>query len=1619
MIRLAGVISIVLVFASFTSAQTDPIAGIIPFSTRENNVDLATGAITLEIPIRSKVGKIPVSFNLVTNSNAYRYTNIDNDTVWAVSYGFRLEAPSLLSFSLFVSTRVGKSCANGGSIDLQGISIVDMTGALHGLPTSFVINECSTAPLSPTTTTDGSGYTLVVANQAAGPWTLYDPSGLSLNLTADTAEYDPDGVSISITRSSSQGPPYTTTDTYNDSLGQTALTATSTYNSNDVDVGDAYTYAGTNNPAFSVEYSSLSNELNFECPGTLESGIGFPLPTIITTPTGGEYTISYEPSPGISGDVTGRIAEITYPSGGSITYAYSGGNSGINCTSGVVPTLTVTVNDNNGNSKTYTYVNSNTSFPGSAFTVTKTDPAGNQTVYSFDAEYQTQAAYYQGSATGTPLKTVTTCYNGNFTSCATPSTGPAQPFSQTDVYTTLNGSATNLVETKFDSYGNTIEVKQYDFGVTLGAAPTVSPLSDTLTYYGQSWNGTSCTAYPSGTYIYNTPCYSYTKNSAGATIAHTQITYSNTGHPTSTVKWTGSSSLTSTATYNTNGTLATSTDANGIGAYTYAYNGTDGCNNLLPTSVTVKGSGLPSAGLTTSVQWNCNGAVPTQTTDPNQQATTYTYNDPLWRITSMTDPVGNVTNYSYPTQTTFETAMNFNGTVSTSDTLITTDGLGRKIFSQTRQGQGSSLFDTVQTTYGWSATGPSVTTTVPYSGTQAEPAPSGTGSTTSQGDALGRPSSVSNTGGGVVNNTYSQNDVLSVLGPAPTGEHTKQTQTQYDGLGRVTSVCGIESSGGAICGQVTGSLSGVVTTTAYTSASGSQTVTATRASQSRSSVVDGVGRTTQKVTPEGGTWNYYYDSYSSCPSGYTGLSGQLTAIKDPNGNLLCYAYDALNRVAGVNANGTTCRWFYYDNSTGYTGTVPTGVTLANQYGRMVEAATDGCTAVASHTSATLTTDEWFAYDKDGRLLNSWELTPNSTQYYKAEMTYTGPSLTGVNFASPSLSAFTYDLDGEGRWNGMLVGSATDVAGVTYNAAGRPTKISIGSGTDYDGYAYDPNTMNMTGWTFQVNSVQETATITPNPNNTIKSVAITDGFNADGTITCSYNSGLVTGTGYDDLGRLIGHSCTGIGGTWGQSFAYDQYDNITKTGSGLPSWNPGYSATTNHYTCTGCTTGSNGNVTNDGTNAYTWNAFSKMASVNMSGSGCSTSGDCIVYDAFGRAVEFDNGSTKTEIWYSPIGKHYLNGTTPLYGYEAAPGGGTIFGSTYMHKDWIGNARVISSVTASTITTDRAFAPYGEVFNIFGGTGQSDIMFAGLDQGIFAGMYDTPNRELQGSQQGRWLSPDPAGSGWNQYTYVTNPNSGSDPTGLGDQPGSNSTSCTLLGGCISRSNGCMDSRKYTCWLGDTGGQAGSVQGWDAFEILQLAFTPTGYNKLSSVLATSVDGEIQFTEITSYDPIYGNTGLLSLLFIGPGGYIGPRYRSRAKNWQQGPDPLAIARSMRFGLETAIPTVCGGGVFGYAGKGGTAFGVKGFSGAIYEWDSNNGTTTGTLKEAGAGGVGVGFIHSSSGLSGLGYAELGEIPGVADAGAVGGNGWAGGYVEGGLFGAEVGGGAYADITSVAACDPW
>src|SRR5262249_7502323 len=145
--------------------------------------------------------------------------------------------------------------------------------------------------------------------------------------------------------------------------------------------------------------------------------------------------------------------------GAMITYTYSGGSNGLDCVSGMIPVLTKQTPDG-----TWTYTRSGA-------TVTVTDPAGNDTVVTFDnsgAVHEVQKTIYQGPASSNVvLQTALTCYNGNFTSCAT-AQAPVSILRK-DVYTYPGTMSTQpaLSETTYTNTGLLTGEKLYDFGATL------------------------------------------------------------------------------------------------------------------------------------------------------------------------------------------------------------------------------------------------------------------------------------------------------------------------------------------------------------------------------------------------------------------------------------------------------------------------------------------------------------------------------------------------------------------------------------------------------------------------------------------------------------------------------------------------------------------------------------------------------------------------------------------------------------------------------------------------------------------------------------------------------------------------------------------------------------------------------------------------------------------------------------------------------------------------------------------------------------------------------------------------------------------------------------------------
>ena len=1107
--------------------------------------------------------------------------------------------------------------------------------------------------------------------------------------------------------------------------------------------------------------------------------------TTITLADGSTYNISYESQ--IAGTVDGRISSITYPNGNVVSYTYGLANcNGFNAVAdGSIVSLTRT--DASG---TWTYTRSIYEF-GSTTTVTGPTPASNQSVYVFrqqqtapngfflveEQDYQGSVSSHFCSSTTTTnclLKTTTYCYNGNQANCGTTASAPVFPITQKDIYTTYAGmSASNRVTRKYDSYGNIIETDTYDFGATTPAFKTVN------TGMGQTWNGSfsspACTAIGNG--VNNVPCRKETVDINGNPIGNVFYTYNAAGNLLATSTWvsgsiTAGTYLQTSTTYNSNGTPARTTDPND-NSVTVTY-GT--CSSGLPTAVSAS---TGSSTLTTEYGWDtgCNGAVVTSITGMNGYSSSALYTDPLWRLTSYTDQEGNSTTYSY-TPTTFESILLFGGSIV--DDYQQENVSAQTVYSQAHEANGPSVvngtltnanWDTVQSGVSWNGTGQVTTTTMPC--TVAKGSGCSTPLSTVTHDALGRMLVATDGGGGTITNTYIQSgtkmDVLAVLGPTPNGELAKQAQKEYNGLGQLLSVCRLSSSAGSVsCGQVNGG-TGYLTTYTYDTAG--HLLSATQGQQTHSATYDIAGRPLTVSYPESGTTQYFYDSAPatpgvacstlSLPTNYSPL-GSLLKVYDANGNTTCFSYDTLGRTTGIAYSGPNFdgsnSYYIYDSAT------VDGVAMTNAQGLIAEAYT------AATLGGTKITDEGFSYTQRGELSDVYESTPNSGGYYHTNATYFPNG--GVQYLTYPTGSVTYVLDGKGRVNELCEGTHSGcnigkitllVSSTTYNAADQITAVEFSLlGGSADWFTYDPNTGRMLGYSSEVeNPYLVTGNLTWNPNGSLQQLAVTtDTYNAGGVQTCAYGN-PTTGfpVGYDEFGRLLNVNCVNSSGTpiWTQVFSYDQYDNLTKAGGtyGGQSWNPGYNAANNRYTLSGISYDANGNLLNDSIHSWTWNQDNRPLTVS---GGTSSS---VVYDAFGRMAEHYFNSTYTEPLLSPIGNLGLMSTTTLSQLRIpAPANTFDLVNNYdLHQDWLGSARLITGAT----TIDRAFAPYGEPYNIFGATTYED--FTGDRQDLVAGVFDTPSRELD-PIQGRWISPDPAHASWNAYAYSTNPLVTIDPSGAQD-------------------------------------------------------------------------------------------------------------------------------------------------------------------------------------------------------------------------------------------------------------
>ena len=1345
------------------------------FSTVEpheyDSISLGTLGVQLNVPIRSKAGHIPYSYRLTGASqiSVHQYQN---------GPGF-VVAPWLTGGEAHVAQQVhfsqSSNCYNSNH-ELQGSTytgfyIKDANGTSHpfGFTVGTLLNACNIADKIGGYASDNSGlYLYVDLTSGSFAYTLHDISGdVETSFGNSGSISDPNGNTISQTV---------------DTLGQVALT---------INGGTmSWTDAVGHNQSVSVTNTQYTLYTAFGCTADTSPISNYPFPTSISFPDGSSMNFTWETSPLNSGEYTGRIASIKLPTGGTINYSYSGGTNGINCIDGSPATVTRTTPDGTW---IYTHVVPSTVPPCGTNEVTTTtvqDPQGNHTVYTFnvgtcngpvgnkDVTVEAERQVYNGSiSSANLLETVITCYN-NTSSGPTNCAGYAPVnVTEKDVYTTYPGvSGYSAVKTAYDSFGRVADVKAYDFGAT-------TPIYEKQIVYGTgSPSSQSCTAI--STYIIDKPCSVTILDSQhnNAVISQTWNSYDSNGNLLQTwnlVSGSGSGGtyLSKQYTYDSHGVVQTSTDVNGEQTvYT-----TTSCNNMFVTSSYPKD--FPN--LQTSQTWDCYGGVVTSAQDANHQTTQTAFvvnntSDPFYRPVQKTDELGNTTSFAYQVLAngfSTESIFTFNGGQSTIDALATTDNIGRSAVSQLVQTPGGANWDTKSRSF--DSDGRPYQTSLPCVSSRSLGCPASTESQTY--DALNRPLVHTGTGGDVTTRTYYANDVLITLMPAPNNEHSKSVQKEYDGLGRLKSVCVISSaSGSGPCGQVNGG-TGFLTTYTYDPLGRVLQVTenaqVASPQQTRTYIYDKLGRIQSESNPE--WWSqpkyYYYDSIrgSNCSSS---SNGDLVQEIDPSLNTICHYYDLLHReiyttYAGPNSSNVS-KYFVYDAAT------VNGVAMTNAEGHMAEVYT--CAGSNPPPCPSKLTDEGFGYDARGQMSDYYQSSPNSGGYYhlKATRWDDGQIETASGVGLPTLTFGT--LDGEGRVQTVTASSGTNpVTGVSYNNGSFPNQpvgalmsVTLGLG-DTQSFTYDPNTGRMKNYTAAVGSpaVTISGSLSWNANGTLAENNIVDGYNSANTQDCKYL--------YDDFMRISsgldgtpGVKCTnGSTNVWNQTFSYgsDSFGNLTKSTSGPGvAWAPGYDTATNHYTLANTSYDQDGNLTNDTFHSYTWLADGHIATIAPSPQGTDQTNASITYDALGNKIEENINGTIHE-YVSAFGvMARMTGQTLVTANVNLPGGVqalyTAPGLTRLRfPDWQGSVRAESKPGDRVFSESVAFAPFGERYALKGAPYNVDS-FTGKPDQLVSDEYDFPARQ-EHNAQGRWISPDPVRGTGNKYVYAdNNPLSNVDVYGL---------------------------------------------------------------------------------------------------------------------------------------------------------------------------------------------------------------------------------------------------------------
>jgi len=1380
-LRFESVATLVVLFflaTAMSSGQAPPVQGGLPaFSTFDVNsfvtVNLSNLNVHLDIPLRSTPGRgIPFHGHLVTDTVWGAPTLYPNngDVIWGgPGTRFPINSPSPGNFGgmgftggYLFSTATQKQCTNGGTnygnfTVYSNFSYIDNQGTTHYFPSNLQIGsniqgqtyQCSYFQSVPNTAasypaTDGTPYQIHLSPGAN--------AGLSYVLNIATGvvndQTDADGNSNS----------FADMKTLIDSSGNQAMLATGTITSSGYT--DTYSYTGSdglNKQVVATVTKMPPPTITIGCPNVLDPPYSFlpgyltGNPYLLTNLAMADGTTSYS----FTYDSLIRPHVVTLPTGGQITFNFNGAHNGVSCEDGGGSGFTETTPDGTW---TYSRVFNQTT---QLWTTTVTDPQGNMSAYTFGgsvfysyslkasattSQYETQRLQYQKvGANQVLMKTAVTCYNGNFTNCATDPTPTkytngaiVAPF-QKDVYTYLPGvSAPSVSETTFNN-GIVTQDTEYDFG---GAAALPNPPgSNFISRRTVTLGAYTCTQ------------SDVTTNSAGTILAKTTHVCNGQGHPTSESRLIqGSNYATTGYTYYSTGLVKTTTNPNTT-VTTYTDNA---CNGSFPTNIAV-------GSLTTTMTWDCNGEVPLTVTDANSQVTTYKYNDPLWRRTEIDYPDGGSTTYSYtdapPASVTTTTVID--NTISppyTTSSRTVLDGLGRVSQEQlTTDPQGTDYTDITYDHLG---------RVLKQSNPHRSSSSATDGTTTYLYDALGRVCLVV------------PPDITTVPTSCPTSAPLGDVFTSYsgacatvtdqsghsrkscrDGLGRVTQVFedpiglnyetdyGYDALNNLVSVTQNGSSSAIARLRTFTYDSLSRLLCAsnpeTSSARCTAAALNGY------IT---GTTGYNYDANGNVSKRTAPLHNQNSTATVTT----TYNYDALDRlISKTYSDGTASVQFGYDG-TALSGCATTPPSLSDPYphGRR--------TAMCDGSGAT----SW-THDQMGRIASEARtikgtatVTKTTTYQYNVD-----GSLNELTYASGTTLNYAYDQAQRQNFVADLINNIGYVDSATFAPPGPMTGYSGASTSTFSGIT---NTFNYN------NRLQPTGISANTSASTIFSLGYTYGPTGQdngniSTITNNLDATRTVNFNYDSLNRIANALTT----NWGEAYVIDAWGNMTAInsyqGKAHENLSCGPANTQNQLnTCYGYD--SAGNLVANGSATYTYDGENRLVG---------TAGWTYVYDGDGNRVRKFGGSNGTLYWPDTSG-NVLGETDQsgnprsdyvfFNGQRIARFDPKTLAVHYYFSNHLGSHVVVTNATG-TCEQDIEYYPYGGQRKQYCGTPVAqNYKFTGKERDSESGL-DNFGARYNASTMGRFMTPDPMGGHQedpqtlNRYSYVrNNPLNLTDPKGL---------------------------------------------------------------------------------------------------------------------------------------------------------------------------------------------------------------------------------------------------------------